>query len=278
VANGCIKESQVISEALGFKGIVCGAIHSCTLAAKLEVDLINVFHKINSLLLADIFVERAAKVVCNVILSVRESACAAKAVHNSARLAVNAGFDFDTVNGTFTLFQLVSGFENGNFQVIIFLYKLIGGEDSTGACANYNYVVKHIFSPICKSKFSKLRFFFAKAHSLVSCLHVFFIKNAILTESLEVGENRFNKECCFGVHNVCAAEPFEMCQRFILWVIGLVSCINSGCRQLITNAFHHIFVRHKRLNLAFPVKPIFGVVLISAFVVEPGFRVANVLS
>ena len=62
-------------------------------------------HQLHGLLLADIFIERAAEVIRQVIFSVGKRARAAEAVHDRARRTADAVLDSLPVNGTSALFE-----------------------------------------------------------------------------------------------------------------------------------------------------------------------------
>jgi hypothetical protein len=117
----------------------------------------------------------------------------------------------------------------------------------------------------------------AEANSVVGFLHIFFVKNALFTNSLNVGENGLNELYRLGIHNAGAAEAPEMGKGLILGIVSLVSRVNSRRRKLVANALYKVLVGHKRLHIAFPVKPIFGVVLVSSLVMEPRRAIADIL-
>ena len=62
-------------------------------------------------------VQGSAEIVCDVIFSVGECACTAKAAHDGTRLAVDTALYFISVDGTFAFFKRFSGFENRNFKI-----------------------------------------------------------------------------------------------------------------------------------------------------------------
>ena len=84
------------------------------LAAVGHVDLVNVVHEVERLLLADVFVQRAAKVVGDVIFSVGKSACSAESVHDRAGLTLDTAFDFVTVDRAVALLERVTGIKYCN--------------------------------------------------------------------------------------------------------------------------------------------------------------------
>ena len=107
--------------------------------------MVNVLHQFSRFLFADVFVQRATKVVCDVVLAVGECACAAEAAHNRTRFALNAGFNFITVNRAFALCKFVARLKHGDFKVVIFCSEFVGGKNSARTCANNNYIIVKIF-------------------------------------------------------------------------------------------------------------------------------------
>ena len=119
-------------------GIKLGA-----LAAVGHVDLVDVTHQLQRLGLAQILVKRAAKIIGNVVFSVGKSACAAETAHNGAVFAGNTGFDLNAVNGTFAVFQRMSGLEDGDLQFRAQPGQLIGGKDTARPRADNDHIVIH---------------------------------------------------------------------------------------------------------------------------------------
>ena len=58
-------------------------------------------HQIQRTLFADIFIQRTAKAVRDVVFAIRKSTCAAEAAHHGAPFAVNASLDLFSVNAAF---------------------------------------------------------------------------------------------------------------------------------------------------------------------------------
>ena len=126
MANGCVQQGELVLHTnlleLGAHGGVLLRIP----AALGAVDFIHVIHQLQGLLPADVLVQRPAKIIGNVVLSVGERSGAAEAVHNGASRAVDAGFYILSVDGTFSLLQRISLFENAHLQFRIFFRQLIG--------------------------------------------------------------------------------------------------------------------------------------------------------
>ena len=68
-----------------------------------HVDVIYILHQLSSSLLTNIFVQSTAKIIGNVIFTIRECASAAETAHNRAGLTLNAGFHLFTVDWAVTL-------------------------------------------------------------------------------------------------------------------------------------------------------------------------------
>jgi hypothetical protein len=64
----------------------------------------------------------------------------------------------------------------------------------------------------------------------------------------------------------------------ILWIIFSLFEIDPRCGKLIANALNKVLIGHHGLNLALPVEPILGVMLVSALVMEPGLATAVFIS
>ena len=139
-----IQQVEAVLQAELFDVGVGGGIELGALAAVLKVDLIDIVHQLQSLGLADIFIESSAKLIRDVILTVGKCACAAEAVHNRAGLAADARLDLFAVDGAFSFIERVAGLEDSHPELRLKLYKLIGREDAAGACTDYQYVIFHI--------------------------------------------------------------------------------------------------------------------------------------
>ena len=95
------------------------------------------------MIFADVFIQRTAESVGDVVFSVGKSTCTAETAHNGAALAVNAALDLISIDGTVALLQRMTGFEDGDLQVGILLYQLVSGEDTAGAGTDNNDVIFH---------------------------------------------------------------------------------------------------------------------------------------
>ena len=126
-----------------------GGIELCALAAVAHIDAVHIAHQLQSLILADVLVERAAEIIGDVILTVGKGACAAEAAHNGAALTLDAGLDLVSVDGAVALFQAVACLNDGNAQGSIPLRQLVGRKNAARACADYNDIILHIRSSRC---------------------------------------------------------------------------------------------------------------------------------
>ena len=136
VANGSVQQVQTVLHTGFFQARAGGRIELRALAAVAQIDGINIFHEFRGSLFADVLVERAAEIVGDVVLAVGECARAAKAAHDGAALAVDAGFHFLAVNRTLPAVERVSRFKNGDFQVRPAFHQFISGKNSSGASTN----------------------------------------------------------------------------------------------------------------------------------------------
>jgi len=134
---------QIVLHTQLFEFCTGGGIELGAFAAVGHVDLVNVAHQLQRFCLAEILVKRTAKIVGNVVFSVGKSACAAESAHDRAAFAGNAGLDPDTVNGTFAVFQRVSGLKDGDLQFRAQPGQLIGGKDTAGPRADNDHIVIH---------------------------------------------------------------------------------------------------------------------------------------
>ena len=103
------------------------------LAAELEVDLVDILHQLDGSFLSDILVERAAEIVRDVVLSIRESTGTTETAHDRAAVTVNTGFDLFTIDRALTTAELVTVLENRDLQIRTALDQLVGSENTTRA-------------------------------------------------------------------------------------------------------------------------------------------------
>ena len=110
-----------------------------------HVDGIHIVHQLQRLLFADMFVQRAAEVVGDIVFTVRKRACAAESAHDRAAFAVDTGFDLLAVDGTFALFEAVTRLEYRCLEARVQLLQLIGRENTARARPdNDNIVMFHL--------------------------------------------------------------------------------------------------------------------------------------
>ena len=122
MADGGVEQVEAALQASGLEGAVGRGIELRVLAAVADVDLVDVVHEFHGLLLADVFVQRAAEVVRQIIFAVGERACAAEAVHDRAGRAL---------------------FKHGDLLVRTELRELVGGENAAGAGADNDHIILH---------------------------------------------------------------------------------------------------------------------------------------
>ena len=117
MADGGVEQVEAALQASGLEGAVGRRVELRVLAAVADVDLVDVVHQLHGLLLADIFIERAAEVIRQVIFSVGKRARAAEAVHDRAGRAADAVLDGLAVDGTSALFERLALFKHGDLLV-----------------------------------------------------------------------------------------------------------------------------------------------------------------
>ena len=143
MAHGRVQQVQLVLDADLFELRARGAVQLRARAAVFEVDLVHVMHQVERLLFADVFVQRAAERVGDIIFAIGKRARAAETAHNRAALAFDAGLDLVPVDGAVPLFKRMTGFKDGDFQPFAALDQFIGGVNSSGARAHNDDVIFH---------------------------------------------------------------------------------------------------------------------------------------
>ena len=143
MADGGVEQVELILDAELFELRAGGGVELRALAAVGHVDLVDIVHQIERLLLADVLIERAAEIVGDIVFSIGKCTGTAETAHDRAALAADAGLDLVAVNGAVALFKAVTGLEHGDAQVTAILCQLVGGEDAAGTAANDDDVVMH---------------------------------------------------------------------------------------------------------------------------------------
>ena len=142
-----IEELQLVLRADGLEPRVgcCIQLSACTAVG--HVDVIDIVHKAESLFLSYVFKQRSAKIIGDVVLSVRESACTAEPAHDRAALASDAAFHFDTIDRAFSFAQFMAGLKNSDPEAAVIPGQLVSGVYPARACTYYYHIIIHIFSP-----------------------------------------------------------------------------------------------------------------------------------
>ena len=142
VTDRCVQKPELILNADFFKICPGCGIKLSSLSPMGEIDGIHIMHQLQRLLFADMFVERSAEVVGNVVFAVTESACSAKSGHDRAALAAYAGLDPVPIDRTMPFLQLISALKYTDLPARLFQHKFISGKNTAGA-GSYNYHVIH---------------------------------------------------------------------------------------------------------------------------------------
>ena len=143
VADRGVQQVQVVLQAQLLDGGCAGGVQVGPLAAVCHVDFVHIFHQLQGLLFADVFVQGAAELVGDVVFAVGKGPGPAEAVHNGAGGALDAGLHLHAVNGTVPPGQGVARLKQGDLQVRPLLQQLIGGINSAGASAHDQHIILH---------------------------------------------------------------------------------------------------------------------------------------
>ena len=139
----CIEQLELMLQAGLLERRVCRGVQLGSRSSVTEVDLVHVLHEAGGLLLANVLVKVAAKVVGDVVLSVREGPRTAKAAHDGAALAVDAGLYAPSVYGAPTPVERVARLEHAHTKIGAQLAQLVGRIDASRARANNYYIIIH---------------------------------------------------------------------------------------------------------------------------------------
>jgi uncharacterized FAD-dependent dehydrogenase len=82
-----------------------------------EVDLVHILHELDGLLFSNVFKQRTAKVVGDVVFAFAKRARTAKAAHDGAALAVDASLDPPAIDGAPASIQLIASLKHGHAQL-----------------------------------------------------------------------------------------------------------------------------------------------------------------
>ena len=141
MAYGRVEQMQPVLHAGLLEGRARGRIELRPLPAEAEVDPVDVFHELRRGFLADVFVERPAEVVRDIVLAVGERAGAPEAAHDRAAVAVDAGADLYPVDRASAAVEPVPGLEHGDLQPGAALHQFVGGIDAAGARPDDQHVI-----------------------------------------------------------------------------------------------------------------------------------------
>ena len=131
-----IEQMQVVFETfLADLGIVVGK-QTGLFTAVGNIDVIDVFHELDGFGPADVLIEIAAEFIGDIVFAVREGTGTAEAVHDGTGRTVDAGFDADAVNRTFTFFQRIAGFQDRDLQRRVETAGFVAGKDASRPCSD----------------------------------------------------------------------------------------------------------------------------------------------
>ena len=143
MTNGGVEQIQLILQTELFQVRACCGVHLCALTAVFHIDLIHILHQLDCLCLADIFIQSSAKIIGDIVLSVRESACTAKPAHDRTALALDTALYLLSVNRAAPPVKRMPCLEHCDFYLFFLLQHLIRRKNSTRTCPYYDHVVMH---------------------------------------------------------------------------------------------------------------------------------------
>ena len=141
VTHGSIQQVQVVLNAKGLEPCAGRGVQLSSFTAVTQIDFIHVAHQLQRTLFPDILVQRTTEIVGDIVLAIRECACAAESAHNGTALAAYAGLYFYAVNGAMTAVQRVTRFEHGNLEGRFTGSQFVSGEDTAGTCTDDDNVI-----------------------------------------------------------------------------------------------------------------------------------------
>ena len=80
--HGSVQQTQLILQTQFLEMCPRSAVQLRTLPAVFHIDLIHIFHQVDGLLPAHVFIQRTAKVIGDIIFAVGKSSRSAKSAHN----------------------------------------------------------------------------------------------------------------------------------------------------------------------------------------------------
>ena len=157
VAYRSIQKVQTVLHTDLFESGSCRRIQLCSLSAVEQIDLIHVLHQFDSRLFTDMFVQSAAKIIGDVIFSVRKCTSSAETAHDGTALTVDTGLDLHTVDRTFSLIQHVTGLKDSHLQFRFLFHQFISRKNSSGTCTDDDNIISfHRLPPLFVYSFSLL--------------------------------------------------------------------------------------------------------------------------
>ena len=148
MAYGRIQKIQFVLQAEFFKFGSCCRIKLCSLSAVFHIDIVYVFHQLNSFALADMFIQCSAKIIGDIIFSIRECTSAAETAHDRTSLTVDTVFNLFAVDRAFSFFERISLFKNCHFVIRFFFHQLVCRKNSSRAGTDNDHIIVHASSSL----------------------------------------------------------------------------------------------------------------------------------
>ena len=161
VTHRCIQQMQVVLNTQSLKTSTGCGVQLSTLAAVFHVDLVNILHQIQRLLLTNVFIQSTTKIIGNVIFTIGKGTGAAETTHNRTALTADTALDLIAIDGAATLLQRMACLKYSDLQIAIQLSQFIGSKNTARACTNDDHIILRSL------------FHFVFVHNLIKkCIHV----------------------------------------------------------------------------------------------------------
>ncbi len=143
MAHGGVQKMQVIFHTELLDPCIRRGIQRRPLSAIPQIDLIHIIHQFCRLPLSNVFVQRTAKLIGNIIFSVGKCPRSAETIHNGTALTVNTGFHPVSVNRAPSVLQLRARLKNRDLSSRAYPRQLISGKNPPWSCPYNDNIVSH---------------------------------------------------------------------------------------------------------------------------------------
>ena len=148
----CIQKVQLVLQAEFLELGSCCGIKLSSLTTVFHVDIINVFHQLDCLALADMLIQSSAKIIGNIIFSVRKRTCTAETAHNRTSLTVDTVLYLFAIDWALSFLKGITLFKNCYFAVRFFFHQFICCKNPSRTCTDNNHIIVHALSSSTSKK------------------------------------------------------------------------------------------------------------------------------